>query len=106
MKSGHLPELRIRRSYMHCRIADLRCKEVVNICDGFRLGYVEDVLLDTDTGRILALAVPGPCRILGLFLPGDDYIINWECVKRIGDDLILVEIHGDKPRSKRHGHFR
>lgn len=91
---------------MHCRIADLRCKEVVNICDGFRLGYVDDVLLDTGTGRIVALVVPGPCRFLGLFFPGDDYIIHWDCVSRIGEDMILVEIKGDKPRGKHRSRFR
>ena len=100
-----MPELCLRRSNMQCRIADLRCKEVVNICDGFRLGFVEDVLLDTVTGRIMALVVPGPCRVLGMFLPGDDYIINWDCVTRIGEDLILVEIKGERPRSKRHSHL-
>ncbi len=91
---------------MQCRIADLRCKEVVNICDGFRLGYVEDILLDTMTGKIVALVVPGPCKFLGLFFPGDDYIIQWDCVSRIGDDLILVEVKGEKPRAKRHSKFR
>lgn len=106
MEFGYVPESLMRRSKMQCRIADLRCKEVVNICDGFRLGFVEDVLLDTGSGRILALVVPGPCRVLGLFLPGDDYIIQWDSVTRIGDDLILVEIKGEKPRSKRRSHFR
>ena len=28
---------------MQCRIRDLRCKEVINICDGCRLGFVGDV---------------------------------------------------------------
>ena len=91
---------------MQCRIADLRCKEVVNIHDGFRLGYVEDVLLDTATGRIVALVVPGPCKVMGLFFPGDDYIIHWECVVRIGDDLILVEVSGEQHRAKRRRRFR
>lgn len=86
---------------MQCRIADLRNKEVVNICDGFRLGCVEDVLVDTVTGRVLALVVPGPCKWLGLFFPGDDYIIHWECVTRIGEDLILVEVRGEHSRAKR-----
>ena len=25
---------------MNCRFADFRCKEVINICDGCRLGFV------------------------------------------------------------------
>lgn len=86
---------------MQCRIAELRCREVVNIADGQRLGFVEDVLLDTATGRVLALLVPGPCRFLGLFLPGDDYLIRWDCVRRFGDDLILVDIRGGCERCKR-----
>ena len=28
---------------MQCRITDLRCKEIINICDGKRIGYAEDV---------------------------------------------------------------
>ena len=86
---------------MQCRIADLRCTEVVNIADGTRMGSVEDVLVDTGNGRVAALVVPGPCRLLGLFLPGDDFIIRWDSVRRIGDDLILVDVRGDCERCKR-----
>ena len=28
---------------MKCRMVELRCKEVINICDGCRLGFVGDV---------------------------------------------------------------
>ncbi len=86
---------------MQCRIADLRDKEVVNVADGSRLGSVEDVLVDTVSGRVLALVVPGPCRLLGLFFPGDDYIVRWECVRRIGDELILIDVRGGCERAKR-----
>ena len=94
-------EGREEAAHLQCRIADLRCKEVVNIADGNRLGNVEDVLVDTGSGHIVALVAPGPCRFLGLFFPGDDVIIRWECVRRIGEDLILVEIHGACERMKR-----
>ena len=86
---------------MQVRLADLRRKEVVNIADGQRLGCVEDVLLDTGSGRILALIVPGPCRFPGLFCPGEVWVIRWECVRRIGEDLILVEKHGEPEKQKR-----
>ncbi|SHH53080.1 sporulation protein, YlmC/YmxH family [Sporobacter termitidis DSM 10068] len=86
---------------MQCRIADLRCKEVINICNGFRLGFVCDVLLDTLTGNILALVVPGPCRFFGLFWHEDDFVIPWECIRRIGDDIILIEVDGTFRREKR-----
>ncbi|MCL2696397.1 MAG: YlmC/YmxH family sporulation protein [Clostridiales bacterium] len=76
---------------MSCRIVDLRCKEVINILDGTRLGFVNDVEIDIACGHVVAIVVPGPARFLGLFGRGDDYVIPWEFIKRIGDDIILVD---------------
>lgn len=73
-----------------CRIVDLRCKEVINICDGVRLGYVCDVEVDTCSGRLVSIIVPGFARFFGLFGREDDYVVPWECIKKIGDDIILV----------------
>ena len=85
---------------MRCTIADLRCKEVINVCTGFRMGYVCDALLDTVTGRLQAIVVPGRYKVLGIFGREDDYVIPWENIKRIGEDLILVEIDGEYRREK------
>jgi YlmC/YmxH family sporulation protein len=86
---------------VRCRIADLRCKEVVNICDGFRMGFVCDVIMDVLSGQIHALVVPGPCKFFGLFGHEDDYIIPWDAIRKIGDDIILIEVPGEHPREKR-----
>lgn len=82
-----------------CRIVDLRCKEVINICDGVRLGYVCDVEVDTCSGKLVAIVVPGFARFFGLFGREDDYVIPWECIQKIGDDIILVSY--EIPRCKR-----
>ena len=74
----------------NCRIADLRCKEVINLCDGCRMGYVGDVEIDVVCGRVIALVVPGRCRFFGLFGREEDFIIPWEAIDKIGDDIILV----------------
>ena len=37
----------------------LQDKEVINICDGSRLGYVCDLAVDSATGRIISISVPG-----------------------------------------------
>ena len=74
------------------RFSRFRCKEVINICDGSRLGYVNDLELDTDCGKVLAIIVPGPCRFFGLFGRDSDYIIPWPCIRRIGEDIILVDV--------------
>lgn len=83
------------------RIADLRCKEVVNISDGARLGFVCDVEVELNCGRVTALLVPGPCRVLGLFWRECDYLIPWSCIKRIGEDIILVDVVLDSAKTPR-----
>ena len=77
------------------KITDLRNGEVINIRTGERLGFVCDVLFNIETGQIVSLLVPGPCRFFGILGRFDDYIIPWECVRRVGDDIILVDTeHG------------
>jgi len=86
---------------MHqCRVADLRCKDVINVCDGNRLGFVEDVLVDISCGKVAAIIVPGPCRYLGLFGREHDFVIPWDCIVKVGEDTILVELKSEhkKPR--------
>ena len=76
---------------MQCRIHDLRYKEVINICNGCRLGYVGDVDIRIPEGQVAAIVVFGPCRFFGLFGRGEEYYIPWDCIQRIGDDIILVD---------------
>ena len=72
---------------------DFRHKEVVNITDGKRLGYVQDVCADLETGRITSIIVPGGTNtLMSLFSNSNDIIIPWDKITCIGDDLILVEI--------------
>ena len=48
--------------------------EVINICDGCRIGFVSDVELDCTGGNVVALIVPGNCKFFGLFGQEDDYV--------------------------------
>ena len=89
---------------MRCRIADLKCKEVINISTGFRMGYVYDVTVNVVTGQVISIVVPGPCRFFGIFGREEDYVIPWECIRRIGDDIILVELEVEQHREKRPRH--
>ena len=73
------------------RVADLQKKEVINITDGKRLGFLYDIEVDLETGRIGSIIIPGGFRFFGLFGKGEEYIITFEQIKKIGDDIILVE---------------
>jgi len=74
------------------RFSELRCEEVTNVPDGCRLGYTSDVELETDSGRILALIVPGHGRFFGLLPSQEEYVVPWACVRCIGSDIILVDV--------------
>lgn len=93
---------------MSVKFTDLHCKEVIAICDGRRLGYISDVRIELPEGQIAAIIVPGPCHFLHLLGRRDDYVIPWRCIKKIGPDIVLVDIKPDEccvPRSK-FGFFR
>lgn len=78
------------------RICELREKEVVNVCDGERLGNICDVDFEERTGRICSLIIPGPCKVFGIIGRDSEYIIPYECVNRIGADVVLVEVEASK----------
>ena len=84
---------------MLCKFSELKRKEVINICDGSRLGFVGDLEITIPEGEVKAIIVFGPCRFFGLFGRGEDYYIPWECIQKFGDDIILV----DKPFQRRDG---
>ncbi len=72
---------------------DFKHKEVININDGKRLGYVQDVTADFKTGTITNIIVPGNTKFFNIFSTGNDIIIPWKSIKTIGEDVILVELN-------------
>lgn len=83
---------------MRCRIAELRYKEVIDIADGSRYGFVGDVEFEAGTGAIQALVIPGRLRWFGLLGREEDVVFPWDAVKRFGEDIILVDGGGRKRR--------
>ena len=73
------------------RALTFKQKEVINIVDGKRLGYVQDVEANFETGEITAIIVPCGNKIFSIGNK-NDIIIPWNRIKRIGDDIILVEM--------------
>ena len=74
------------------RVYDLQKKEVINISNGKRLGFLYDIEIDLKTGTIGSIIVPGESKFLGLFGRNEEYIISFSQIKKIGDDIILVEL--------------
>ena len=70
---------------------DLRELEVVNLCDGEKLGYPTDFEFDMECGQILAIIVP-VCEGFLSFGKRQDIIIPWNKIECIGEDTILVKL--------------
>jgi YlmC/YmxH family sporulation protein len=70
---------------------DLCAMEVINLCDGGRLGYPNALELCAEDGRITALLIPRDCGFLG-FGKSERYRIPWCRIECIGEDAILVKL--------------
>ena len=69
---------------------DLRCKEIINVKTGARLGYPDDIEFDSCTAKICRIIVYGRAKFFGLFGREDDFYIKWCDIEVIGEDTILV----------------
>lgn len=64
---------------------DFKHKEVINITDGKRLGFVQDVNADLETGMITSIIVPGSAKLISFFSSSNDIVIPWQnirCIRR------------------------
>lgn len=87
-----------------CRLAELRHKEVINRNNGCRIGFVDDLEVDTTNACVRSLVIYGRMKFLGLFGGRNDCIIPWQKIELIGEDTILVNFSEEfqrKPRKKR-----
>ena len=76
------------------RACDLKQREVINIITAERLGYITDVDIDFETGKIRSVIIPGRYGFLGFFMKRNDYIIPWEKIVVVGKDVVLVKMDG------------
>ncbi|HEY8390384.1 MAG TPA: YlmC/YmxH family sporulation protein [Clostridia bacterium] len=76
---------------------ELRKKDVINLVDGRKLGRLIDVVFNIK-GHIEGFVVPG-IKKWSFFKATDDIFIKWCDIKKIGEDVILVEL---RPHSSVH----
>lgn len=89
---------------MRIRMGELRMKEVINLNDGASLGYIEDMLIDTENEKVLALVIGGRLRLFGLLGREEEILIGWEKVESIGQDTVLIRSDVTRDQ-KRRGFF-
>ena len=69
----------------------LRQKDVINLCDGTRLGCITEVEFDTCSGQICSLILTRSGGLFG-FSKECPLVLPWGRIECIGEDAILVKI--------------
>ncbi|HBQ64766.1 MAG TPA: YlmC/YmxH family sporulation protein [Clostridiales bacterium] len=73
------------------KLSELRLKEVINLRDGRKLGFADDLDVDRENGKIGTLLVYPGTRMTGLFGKQEEVRVPWEKVRLVGDDIVLVD---------------
>lgn len=82
------------------RLSDLIGKDIINISDGARLGTVgdSDLIINGETGFIESIVLPNSGGFLGMWGGRSPMVIPWQAVKKIGSEVIVVEIDQNSSR--------
>lgn len=90
---------------MNClRLSDLEGKEVINLVDGARLGVIgeADMMIDVRSGEIQSIILPRKNNFFSLWVERQHMIIPWHAVKKIGNEVIIVELDHTVPNLSRY----
>ncbi len=71
-------------------LSDLQTKDIINVKDGNNLGRIVDAKID-NTGKILYF-VSEQRKLVRKVTRGGDISFNFEKIKKIGEDVILVDL--------------
>lgn len=73
---------------------ELREREIINVADGRRLGRLSDIAFSAK-GIVLGIIVPGEKKFFKNIAGSDNIFIPWECILKIGNDVILVDLNNN-----------
>lgn len=77
---------------MTCCFSELRLREVINTGNGERIGYIDDVKINTSDGKVEAVIIYGRPRLFGILGRDEDIVISCENIVMIGTDTVLVKL--------------
>ena len=73
------------------RISDIMEKEIINVKNGKKLGFITDIDLDVENGKVSSFSITG--SIGNFFYRGAEIdTVYWKDILRIGCDTIIVSI--------------
>ena len=79
------------------KLSELSNKDVIRDEDGTKLGKIEDITIDTATGKIISIHVNSGFRLSGIFNLSEGIMIPWNKIDKTGSDVIIVDtVHNTK----------
>ena len=72
-------------------LSDLQSKDIVDIKDGKKIGMIIDVIINR-SGMLETLIIQKNKFNFNFLSNREDFQIRWEQIKKIGEDVILVDI--------------
>ncbi len=73
-------------------LSELQTKDIINVENGEKIGFVNDLEIDVTVGVVLALVVTTRSKLFGLFGQDEELLIRWSHIDTIGEDVILVRV--------------
>ena len=78
------------------RVSDIMEKEIINVKNGKKMGFITDIDIDVNEGRVVSFSTTGEGSG-GFFSRGVDMdVIFWNDILKIGCDTIIVNIGSEK----------
>lgn len=77
---------------LECTLRDLRSKEVINIYNGERLGFIDDIRFNTEDNSVMTFIIYGRERLFGILGKQNDITIDCSQIHLVGEETILVSV--------------
>ena len=73
------------------KISDLQDKTIINIKDGRKIGTISDLEIN-ENGMITSIYARSSKLFFNIFNSNEEFIFKTSDIKKIGEDVILVQI--------------
>lgn len=74
------------------RLSELQNKSIINVTNGKMIGSIIDIDIN-DTGVSSGIIVEKTKFLISKFSSSGEFIIKWNQIEKIGEDVILVNMH-------------
>lgn len=82
-------------------VSELCEREVVEVSTGENLGHVDDIAFVPETAAVTHIVLYGKLKLFGLLGRGEDTYIPWQDIRKVGEDVLLVETKTVLPERRR-----